>query len=146
MIGFIVCSCQDVSEDWLVSYALYKRDAVQFYDRYPSEYIGLRKESEFTTLYADSMCVIEDARASYNVYGTDLLPNKTSSNNIPAIDFRTSPGVNIRENIVLKVLMKNSYPGGEAYSCKSFIPNHLFGAQSARPYNWTYEELKAKGY
>lgn len=130
----------------IVRYNLYNGKVPFFFNRYPANYIEPAvRETQPPILYEDSTCIIRDNETSYNIYVTNLLPNKTSSNNKPAIDF-TIPGVNIRESIVFRVLTKNSHSGIDTYSSKSFIPIHKFDNQSARPYNWTYQQLKNIGY
>lgn len=97
-------------------------------------------------MYCDSLTIIKQSSNFYTVAARNLLPNRTSTSNVPAVEFESS-GVNIRENIVFKILTEVYTPDHKIYSTKSFIPHHQFNnIQTARPYQWTYKELVNLGY
>lgn len=125
----------------------------KFYDKYTPIYDKPTYKSEgIKTLYNDSITYIYDSKPSYSVYVENTLPNKKAGvQSLPAIDFSITD-VNIRKNVVFQVRMDTYYSSrttNSAYliSIKSFIPKHVFNPnQIARPYKWTYEELRKLGY
>lgn len=100
-----------------------------------------------TILYEDSVTKICDTPLSYDVLATDLMPTKTSSDNIPVANIADSRYY-IRENIALQFTSSFLNNGNFIYSIKTFIPEQTFtnNISGMRPYNWTYTELETKGY
>lgn len=132
----------------VVRYDLYNGKVPHFYQDYLlfGAYQSAYRDKFPAELYCDSLTIIKQSSNFYTVAARNLLPNRTSTSNVPAVEFESS-GVNIRENIVFKILTEVYTPDHKIYSTKSFIPHHQFNnIQTARPYQWTYKELVNLGY
>ncbi|SEE51532.1 hypothetical protein SAMN04487828_1942 [Prevotella sp. lc2012] len=108
-------------------------------------------ECRVRRIYADIALfrlVSEDMGYATNVYLSSYnnYPNRTTVRDVPAYDFYHG-NFEIRQNITFKVVAEMFMNGRAAYSCKTFIPvNEVKNDGSARPYNWTYKDLRSAGY
>ena len=99
-----------------------------------------------TLLYSDSLAKIWDMPQTYIISSYNNYPNRTTVRDVPAYDFYHG-NFEIRQNITFKVVAEMFMNGRAAYSCKTFIPvNEVKNDGSARPYNWTYKDLRSAGY
>lgn len=131
-------------------YEKYKGDSSPLYQIHANDTKYVYPDNSAVTLYEDSLTTVLDGRDAYTVMAVDLYPNKTSTANVPSVEFKGS-GFNIRNNTVIKVLttlmITDNGKTKTIYSSKSFVPEHTFGAlQTARPYRWTLQELRNYGY
>lgn len=131
-------------------YNVFKGEYPSLYQINANDRKSVYLDSYAATLYQDSLTLITDGREAYSVMAVDLYPNKTSTANVPSVEFNGS-GYNIRNNTVIKVLttlmVNDNGKTKTIYSSKSFVPEHVFAPlQTARPYRWTLQELRDYGY
>lgn len=113
---------------------------------YMCNYVNYQGKNTRETLYSDSTTCIKSINNPVYVSTTGMMPDRKSLDNKPVRDFLTGTW-EARTNIALKITM-TMYMGGATYiSCKTFVPEINYQSNtSARPYTWSYSELKNLGY
>jgi len=150
---FNVVKNPDVNNNFTSSSSLAKYTL--YHGNYPNFWTSNKFYHAYTTngvsgcnqvlIYSDSITTIYTTPQTYVVVASNCFPNKKTTSNKPAFDFYNSDW-EIRDYLAFKIETK-VFTGNGYYSCKTFIPeNKVLFDGSARPYNWTFNELNSGGY